>query len=273
MNARPVHYIDHSPDRLDKIPHRYDVVELKYDGIWGRCVIGNNLAIIYSKTGNEKGRFTVDYDGPTTVLIGEYLIGTAWAKNNARIPHGSFLAFDCVRSAGVDIGEWPQYRRMKEAHDLGCGGFLSDNDWYYSASNLLPMAGTVANAWEAVIRYNGEGLVLKNSQAPYGTPHIRIKRVFEVDYVCTGFEPGGGKYKGCGVASVHGGLFINGRLRQVVRAGGLTDERRRDFWQHPERYIGRVFKATGKGLFDSGALRHPVFVDWHADKRAIDCKL
>jgi ATP-dependent DNA ligase len=53
--------------------------------------------------------------------------------------------------------------------------------------------------------------------------------------------------------------------------GGFTDEERDHIWHTWPASRGRVLTITGKGRFDSGALRHPNFKGFRDDKRAEEC--
>ena len=46
---------------------------------------------------------------------------------------------------------------------------------------------------------------------------------------------------------------------------------RREFTDHPERYVGQVFTAKGNGWYPSGSIRHPKFKVWRDDKEFDEC--
>ena len=131
---------------------------------------------------------------------------------------------------------------------------------------------TASKVWEAYPQF--EGLVFKDSGGKWGTPYGRMKRSCTMDYICMGFELSDSpRHAGWGVASVLGGLLPVGKVNPVVacHVSGLSDELRREFFNNPHRYMGRVFEAKGKKVTKKGALRHPDFVRWREDKMAGEC--
>lgn len=249
MNRTP--YIDLEPGQT---PTGYDLVELKLDGIWGQATEGS----IRSRTGRIKDYRPVDGRLGKLTLIGELLVGTPWSCRGDR--SGLFCAFDIDDAAPL-----AKRRRALER-----------------TFNRLPMPPWMrlveqypAREWrrlwaDHVATGQYEGLVFKSSSGRYGEPWGRMKRIVTADYVCMGANPGGGRYIGS-AASIQGGLYVDGVLKQVVNVGGLTDEQRQELWRHPGRFTGQVFEAAGNARFASGALRHPRFERWRANKVAREC--
>ena len=102
----------------------------------------------------------------------------------------------------------------------------------------------------------------------------RAKREIEVEYVCLGFnESDADKYRGRMVKSIKGGLYVDGRLTEIIDVSGMTEAQRTEFYDHQYAYIGNVFTARGRGLFDSGKLRNPQFIGFRSDKNATECTL
>ena len=100
-----------------------------------------------------------------------------------------------------------------------------------------------------------------------------MKRVHERDFVLVDFEePKVEAHVGRLVGSAVIGHYVDGELVTIGKvSAGFDHEIRREMFLDPEAFIGRVMKVRGHGVFKSGAMRHPVFNGWHADKAAEDC--
>ena len=246
---------------------RFDTVEIKYDGIWGRVDIDENRAEIYSRHGQLKTALDIEPVGKTATLHAEYMYGSSWSgRMNLE---GVLFVFDCTSIGGHDISHLPLSRRREAAalmvKKLG-EPFRMVKQFSISKTREL---------WEGyIIERNFEGLIFKESDAPFGAKWGRAKRVYEVDYVCLGFNQSDApKYVGRMVASVRAGVYANGNLIDVASVSGLSEHQRTAMYNNPDDFIGRVFKASGYQVFKNGALRHPNFVDWHYDKLPQDCTL
>lgn len=81
---------------------------------------------------------------------------------------GRFFAFDIVRLAGVDVRQWSLRERLKVLD-----GF-----------NLLrPAHGNGGEFLASVLARGGEGVVIKNLEAPFGVGWIKCKRTETFDCV------------------------------------------------------------------------------------------
>jgi hypothetical protein len=123
------------------------------------------------------------------------------------------------------------------------------------------------NLWYRNVKRKGyEGMVLKNSKAKWDDigAWARIKNTTEIDYMCIGFEPADPESRYTGqVGAVRGSLID---YPCDVKCGGLTDAQRIEFTDNPEKFIGKVFTATGHGWFPSGSIRHPKYSHFRDDK-------
>ena len=233
----------------------YDVLEPKYDGMWVTCVVRRGVLTLYSRSGRAKHTARVSL--PDMVAVGEYLVGTTWACETGR--KGQLVLFDLLsyrRSwwRRVDTTALPLAQRRAILARL----LASAPTWI-----MLNEQHAVADwraLWATMVEQDGwEGLVFKQSDAPYGRAWGRLKRVMTTEYVCTGVNPGTGRYAGQ-AGSLRAALV--GHTEEVCSVGGLTADLRQDAWQHPDRYVGCTFEAAGNTRFPSGALRHPRFIRW-----------
>jgi hypothetical protein len=261
-------YKNFKPGKFPTRADGFDSCELKYDGWWGQLLLEGHLWELYSRTGRrlEVGGLQRSYT--RTLLHGEYIVGTEWAKDHPEY-YGLFALFgveifdgkkppypDCTR-------RWASHYAAREIADENIlGGVFAVNPYPIDKAPLL---------WRLNPEF--EGLVFKDSQAPWGAPFGRMKREATMDYVCTGFlEANADRHKGWGVASIVGGLYVDGSLvTDVCATSSLTDTQRADFYSDPGRYIGQVFEVKGKKITKTGSMRHPDFVRWRPDKRPEEC--
>ncbi len=123
------------------------------------------------------------------------------------------------------------------------------------------------NEW--VVGGDFEGLVFRDGIGGFA----RMKKRVTMEYILMRVEEStADKYKAGGYAkALVGGLFENGKLVEKVSISGLTDTQRRDFFMRRKVLVGSVFEASGKGIFKSGALRHPSFERMRSDKEPEEC--
>ncbi|MFH0989871.1 MAG: hypothetical protein V1799_07640 [bacterium] len=148
--------------------------------------------------------------------------------------------------------------------------------------------------YDDIVEKGGEGAMLKRLERPYEpgsrSAWVKVKAWDPVDIVITDCDskPSEWRVRPGGVDSQTGlvlpdgdhteswklgyvglsyGLYDqNGKLR-VVGSTGITGPK-----AEMEKHIGRVasFKTFGP-QYDSGALQHPVFLDWRDDKDPEEC--
>ena len=248
----------------------YDWVELKYDGHFARINIEHRHWRLYSSTGRlvERVELSATHKCSTT-LWAEHIRGTEWARRPQHadlydrlavfaspLVDGKLQPFPHSAVTRRAIARWLKHHTAAPFDRL----FLVGRD-DASEARALWKQHVKGGDYEGLILGGAQGLARMKAQATY-------------DYVCMGFEPSDAdKYVGWGVRNVIGGLYVNGELQRVTRVGGLTDDQRAAFFQNPTGYVGQVFEAEGKKLFDTGKLRHPNFLRWRTDKKATACKL
>lgn len=261
MTTRPP-YTDCQPGEP---PTGFDLVELKYDGWFAVATIDSGTCTFVSQTGRVIERRLVSRDLPTMTLVGELLRGTTWACETGRT--GQFVVYDALYIDWAELSRKPLHARRRTLERLFADQPLPEA---FQLIEQYPFQAWQELWKERVETEDFEGLVFKSSTGSYGEPHARMKRTVTAEYVCMGANPGSGRYADV-AASIRGGLFVDGKLKQVISVGGLTDELRRAVWEEPARFVGKVFEAAGKALFSSGALRHPAFLRWRPDKPASQC--
>jgi ATP-dependent DNA ligase len=180
-------------------------------------------------------RFYPGLDG--TVLDGELF-------------NGHFYAFDIPFHKGADLRQRPlRERRLALAAAL-----------HEMCNPLVIPVPTWASGIEAmfthVTSHGGEGLVVKDLEAPYGERWAKMKKSYTVSCVVTALNPGaaGGSF----TLSV----YDRGALVEVGRAIGGN-----------ESFLGRVVDAFAQEVTAHGRLRHASFHRFRDDVEPEACTL
>ena len=254
--TRRPHFIDCEPGLF---PAGNFVADVKEDGQWVRVDVEGRTATVWNRHGIQLEVIALDVDmGGHSVLYGEFLRGTTRSKADPR--QGNFVVFDCVGWGWTDIsGSRLDTRRvvaMGIVHKMDCARF-----------EFVRWSDNPADLWEYVKAHDLEGIVIKDPSAPFGDPWYRMKRVHDLDYICTGYVR-----NGAGEATaLRGGVYQGAHIVDVCRVP-IHGQARRKVSADPEAFVGRVFKARGNDITAKGALRAPRFVEWHADKEAKECR-
>lgn len=268
-------------EELESVDQAFDLVkdkplpdycfQLKLDGIWGKVIINDQAtgryANVYSKTGQKKHSFASPewlLRQGETVLLAEYMYGSQWSQKDGRA--GLLYVFDCLVVDGQDISTLPYSVRKKHADalvvELGHPFTKVDN---YNMSKL----GEVWMVLERTMKY--EGIIVRSLQSTYFTKLHKLKTEIEDDFVVMDFQEGEGKHAGR-LGALILGKYIDGILTEVMSCGGgFSDAQRDEVWLNTAKYHHAVCRVKGKSRFDSGALRHPQFVQFRDDKHAEDC--
>jgi len=267
--------LDINPSGTDfrAIPTEYSVniAQLKYDGWWAIACLHHKQLDIFSVSGTFMATLHSEKVFPETPMwiVGEYMWGTNWSLSNNLT--GRFYAYD-VDTQALDFLHLPV---SYEDRQRGLNYVISQ----FSHPLFLPVETFAASEaqwlWDKYVVFEGyEGLVFKNKDLSYfgkSNTMWRMKKQVEMDYVCMGFNEGKGRLAGT-LGSLEAGLIIDSQMRSVSTVGGgFTDRMRSVIWNNQQEYLGKVFTATGKQQFDSGAMRHPAFKTWRPDKRPDEC--
>jgi hypothetical protein len=106
-----------------------------------------------------------------------------------------------------------------------------------------------------------EGIVI---HPPHGKP-AKVKIRGEHDVYIRSFAPGAGKYKDNAVGTFRYSHEPTGPIVGEVGTG-LTDALRRDMYNNPEVYLGRVARVLSPRKMRTGALYAPALLALHEDK-------
>lgn len=241
----------------------YDIIQLKYDGIWCKLVVENEQGKWYSRTGElKKEASCLLRDG---IYLGEFMYGSHWSTHPSR--NGKTYLFDLIWDGSRDVRQLEYSRRYS---------FLVGRCPINPQAQIQTISSVHVSLaerfWERVLATRSEGLVFRRLGDNYGGICGRLKREVEVDYVVLDIIEGNNSLRGS-LGALVCGLYREGQLVNVLKVGGgfKRPERFRIWSTWPEA-LHRVVQISGRGLFPSGALRHPNFVRFRDDKKPEECQ-
>jgi ATP-dependent DNA ligase len=122
--------------------------------------------------------------------------------------------------------------------------------------------------------------MMKDKTAVYGKGWYKVKKVVDLDVVCTGFIPGKGKYAGKIGAIKFGVVAVSkehlGFYMEISQAGGMDDETRDWMTKRQGSLIGEPFSILAQEITKTKtgySVRHPRFVRMRPDLGAVNCTL
>lgn len=242
----------------------YDLVSLKYDGIWCRLVGKGNKLDYFSRDGRLKTSKLVDGDPKYDFeLIGEYMFGTEWAHKYGLTEQ--FYAFDMYRLADRDLTVMPYLSRLD--YMAMAVAQLPDYIKRVFLRSIVDLVELKTKYVDDDGEYRGafEGFVFARSYKP-DLSFGRWKKTFTLDCTVIDFIEGKNRLTG-----TLGALIVrtpNGLEMKV--GGGMTDRLRNLIWSNRALFKGATIEVEGKALFASGKLRHPNLSRFHADKNTTD---
>lgn len=170
-----------------------------------------------------------------SILGGSVAGGQAWQRE-----HGlaRFIAFDTPSAAGFTFLE--RLAQMSTVAGL----------------TVAPVATyAIDEFYRGIVAAGGEGVVIRDNEAPCGERVWKRKPIETIDAVVTHFGPG------CSVAFV----AFNGGTARVAIPSAIE---RKDIARDPSRFIGKCLEFQAFGDTDGGKKRSPKFLRWRFDKPA-----
>ena len=116
---------------------------------------------------------------------------------------------------------------------------------------------------------------MKDTTQPYGKGWFKVKKVVDLDVVCTGFTEGKGKYAGK-IGAITFGVVNDGAFIEISQAGGMDDDTRYNMTKFQKRLIGEPMAILAQEITKTKtgySVRHPRFKQWRPDIGAADCTL
>jgi len=183
-------------------------------------------------------------------------------------PALTYVLFDVLNADARDVRKLPLSERRSLLQEM-CDGIESATDGHLM---LIPTQAPTDEGMQALVEFGFEGVVCKRKDSTYrcGSRNggwAKIKPRETVDAECTGvYEPEPGSRYAPIVAGQPEPWAAGGLCFRVLhddgsvyegRAAGMDDQLRRELWEHPDEFIGRVVELVHWGIQDSGALRFP----------------
>lgn len=241
------------------------------------------------------------FEAVQTVMGSHPLKALEWQAENA---YAVFIVMDILFHNGVDVRHRKQIERTRVAQLVTRA--LACNTMDIAVAVLSADPAVHMERFYEVLKQDGEGLVIKDPNAPYGRGWKKWKKEETYDMVITGFTEGNNKY--CGMfGAIEFGAFIQQDegllLKHMGKCSGLEDgvcvyENEHGSqvdpnsegcilvpvsvveqpvgsraWFHLNRddIIGKVIEVKCNGLTKHGKLRHPQFFRMRPDKPASEC--
>lgn len=174
----------------------------------------------------------------------------------------SMLAYNKRRHALHHIMKYNKSKTLKEVPIIKTFCHSESNKAYNEVVSLVTSA---RNA-------NLEGVMLNDCSAPYVCKRtnylLKVKVFQDCDLKIIGFQRGTGKFE-----NTLGSLIVDYKGNQVGVGSGLTDELRKEFWDHQDQYLNRIvtiqyFEETcdSQGTL---SIRFPVFIELREDGKEV----
>jgi len=230
-----------------------DIIQLKYDGWWGRIEFDGGLVQAFSRTGRLLEAFSGTHplkDFKATIIC-ELMYGTQWAQQE-NLKNKVFV-FDIWHLSGTDLEAVP----YKTRYDILKTAFPYLPKHFVRVPNF-PIQD-YDKIWKMYVESGDfEGVVFRGRNDQVGRPIYRQKSTVEVEATATDFEIGIGKY-----SQTLGAVVCQLPDKTTFKVGGgFTDEERDEIWANRERYVNHKMLVEGRKQFESGSIRHPNFVKW-----------
>lgn len=191
-----------------------------------------------------------------------------------------FCVYDIPKLSGEDLRSLPLRDRNKKLMIL-----------IAKLSKYIPVVAhphvpyhKAKELYESVVASGGEGIMMKDLNAPYGSGWYKVKKVVTFDVIILGYEaPKKTSKKSDGsisathyhkeglIGSVIFGAYKNGKLIELGTCSGMSEAIRRELSTNGQDNIGRVIEIKFQERTKSGSFRHCRFVKFREDKDATQC--
>jgi bifunctional non-homologous end joining protein LigD len=186
----------------------------------------------------------------------------------------------------------------KRRHEILSGTFKNKSE-HIIVPELVVDVEEKKGLFEKIVKRGGEGVILKKLDSPYEfkrSKHwVKVKKVDTYDVVIMGYEEANEWYAEPGEKGADGVLYKEGRktkyfekgwigaviyglwnkekgkLVEVGKCSGLSDEERKLISDNRKKYIGTVIEIKANERMPTGGFRHPNFVRFRDDKSAKQC--
>ena len=259
-------------EKSDNIPHLRDLfAQMGVDSTLDGCVFDGE--IVYRDNIRSKSMDVTKIMGSLPSRAVELQNDGGWLD---------YYIFDILYNAeGKDIRHLPYQERRAILL-----GYLEDVADPKRHLNITPIeTENKEKFYLDIIEAGGEGVILKDVNAPYGKNWAKVKRHATIDAVIMGFEaPTEITKKVSGeestshyfdkgwIGSIIFGQYFGGKLIEFGRTSGIDESLREELSLHGDKYIGSVIEVEcQERITKTGKLRHPRFLRFRPDKNAEQC--
>jgi bifunctional non-homologous end joining protein LigD len=182
-----------------------------------------------------------------------------------------YQVFDILAFQGEYITHWSLEDRSSFLKEI-----FHDYSHFFDKTVLVPQFPVSQEGLNEIWARGGEGVIIKDLRGKYSPgkrpPRIwmKVKEVQTAEGVILNFTQGEGKYADTIGAAIIGQVR-GGRIQQVTKISGFTDELRYSLGREQKKYIGQVVEFKFQ-LKTADSYRHPRFLRFRPDKRATDCR-
>jgi len=219
-------------DRSLNLPH---ICEKKYAGLEGTVLDGEIMAN--------------DFLGTNSVMNSSPHKAIQKQKDNGFL---NYNVFDVLYFRGKNVRGLPLSKRRKILEEV----VRRMNNNYIKAIPQVRI--NLQDYFHKIISEGGEGVIIKDERLGYGVGWAKMKKVYEVSCIISGYKPGNGKYENQ-VGSLAISVFEKGRLVEVGFASGFSDELRAEMTKNFAHYQGMVVDVYAQEIQKGVRLRHPTF--------------
>jgi bifunctional non-homologous end joining protein LigD len=194
------------------------------------------------------------------------LVGSLGSRGMHEQIKYKYIAFDILKLRGDWLLEKPLLRRYNLLHSLG----IHNLEYIQPTRARVPNYEMLDKIWAN----GGEGVMLKRWASTYqpgkrSSDWLKVKAVQTDEAVILGFNPGEGKYADT-IGSIQLGQRVNGKLKWVANASGMTDQLRYEMGEHKQALIGKVIEFAYQYRTEE-SYRHPRFKRYRPDKDPMEC--
>ncbi len=196
----------------------------------------------------------------------------------------SYFVFDIIRYKGKNIEHYPYHQRKSLLFEIYFKYLTVNHHFVRPAVNHEYKK----KFCEDIFAKGGEGVILKNLNAPYTDKKawVKVKAIANFDVVVIGYEEATPETikKGDDKATISRlaangwigalvfGQYVDGKLKKFGRCSGMPDDIRADFSNNKKERIGTVITIEDQSRIPkTGYFRHPRFLMLRPDKNANQC--
>lgn len=259
----------------------YAVME-KYDGWYVYIDIGvtGSLDYVpYSRVGREipalaeyaedfkKALYDVEFKNPTRLIFEVIQEGTPFHIISG-ILNRKFETAKDVTFVLHDVVQMGTKDSFKDRYQY-CQNLETYMPKFVTVAKVLAITDSLDVALKLFtdIVYNGgEGIILKDIEAAYefnkrSATLLKVKEEIEKDLLVVDIVNGEGKY-----STTTGAIVCQDKNGNEVSVSGMTDLQRNEWWETPDKILGKVVTIKAKNELESGQLREPRFYCVRYDK-------